>query len=173
MTQPAARRASSRATTARKASAAPAKTSKATKAIKPVAKANGADEANGASLGPTSRRSSGSAAAKDQPLKEDIRFLGRLLGDVLREQEGGAAFETVETIRQTAVRFRRDGDRQAEQELDRLLKALSREQTNSVVRAFSYFSHLANIAEDQHHNRRRRVQHDARAAVGGRRGCLG
>lgn len=164
MTQPAARRASSRATTARKASAAPAKTSKATKAIKaakpaakPVAKANGADEANGASLGPTSRRSSGSAAAKDQPLKEDIRFLGRLLGDVLREQEGGAAFETVETIRQTAVRFRRDGDRQAEQELDRLLKALSREQTNSVVRAFSYFSHLANIAEDQHHNRRRRV----------------
>ena len=166
MTQPAARRASSRATPARKASAVPPKTSKIAKAAakpasKPAAKAttkpNGADEANGASLGPISRRSSGSSAAKDQPLKEDIRFLGRLLGDVLREQEGGAAFETVETIRQTAVRFRRDGDRQAEQELDRLLKALSREQTNSVVRAFSYFSHLANIAEDQHHNRRRRV----------------
>ncbi|KJJ94899.1 phosphoenolpyruvate carboxylase [Burkholderiaceae bacterium 26] len=164
MTQPAARRASSRATTARKPSAAPAKTSKAPKAIKaakpaskPVTKANGADEANGASLGPTSRRSSGSAAAKDQPLKEDIRFLGRLLGDVLRDQEGGTVFETVETIRQTAVRFRRDGDRQAEQDLDRLLKTLSRDQTTSVVRAFSYFSHLANIAEDQHHNRRRRV----------------
>ena len=162
MTQPAARRASSRATPARKASAAPANTSKTPKAAtKSAAKANGAEEANGASLGPAfgtlARRSSGSAAAKDQPLKEDIRFLGRLLGDVLREQEGGAAFETVETIRQTAVRFRRDGDRQAEQELDRLLKALSREQTNSVVRAFSYFSHLANIAEDQHHNRRRRV----------------
>lgn len=161
MTQPAARRASSRATPARKASAAPPKTSKAIKtakpATKPVAKANGADEANGASLGPTSRRSSGSAAAKDQPLKEDIRFLGRLLGDVLRDQEGGSVFETVETIRQTAVRFRRDGDRQAEQELDRLLKTLSRDQTTSVVRAFSYFSHLANIAEDLHHNRRRRV----------------
>lgn len=165
MTQPAARRASSRATPARKAPAAPAKAINATKAArKATPKANGAaqgNEANGASLGvaigATSRRSSGSAAAKDQPLKEDIRFLGRLLGDVLREQEGGAAFETVETIRQTAVRFRRDGDRQAEQELDRLLKALSREQTNSVVRAFSYFSHLANIAEDQHHNRRRRV----------------
>ncbi|MBA9844355.1 MAG: phosphoenolpyruvate carboxylase [Ralstonia sp.] len=158
MTQPAARRASSRATTA------PAKTSKTPKAIKtakpaakPVVQANGADEANGASLGPTSRRSSGSAAAKDQPLKEDIRFLGRLLGDVLRDQEGGTVFETVETIRQTAVRFRRDGDRQAEQDLDRLLKKLSRDQTTSVVRAFSYFSHLANIAEDQHHNRRRRV----------------
>ncbi|EHP40444.1 phosphoenolpyruvate carboxylase [Cupriavidus basilensis OR16] len=63
----------------------------------------------------------------------------------------------VETIRQTAVRFRRENDRAAGAELDRLLKRLSRDQTNSVVRAFSYFSHLANIAEDQHHNRRRRV----------------
>ena len=66
MTQPAARRASSRATPARKASAAAPKTSKAIKiakpATKPAAKANGADEANGASLGPTSRRSSGSAS---------------------------------------------------------------------------------------------------------------
>ena len=73
------------------------------------------------------------------------------------EQEGDAAFDLVETIRQTAVRFRRENDRAAGAELDRLLKRLSRDQTNSVVRAFSYFSHLANIAEDQHHNRRRRV----------------
>lgn len=97
------------------------------------------------------------AADKDLPLRDDIRFLGRLLGDVLREQEGEAAFDLVETIRQTAVRFRREDDRAAAAELDRLLKRLSRDQTNSVVRAFSYFSHLANIAEDQHHNRRRRV----------------
>ena len=62
----------------------------------------------------------------------------------------------VETIRQTAVRFRRENDRAAGAELDRLLKRLSRDQTNSVVRAFSYFA-PANIAEDQHHNRRRRV----------------
>ncbi|TDF67723.1 phosphoenolpyruvate carboxylase [Cupriavidus sp. L7L] len=96
-------------------------------------------------------------ADKDLPLREDIRFLGRLLGDCLREQEGDAAFEVVETIRQTAVRFRRENDRAAGAELDRLLKRLSRDQTNQVVRAFSYFSHLANIAEDQHHNRRRRV----------------
>jgi phosphoenolpyruvate carboxylase len=38
-----------------------------------------------------------------------------------------------------------------------MLKKLTREQTISVVRAFSYFSHLANIAEDQHHIRRRRA----------------
>ncbi|MES2898736.1 MAG: phosphoenolpyruvate carboxylase [Pseudomonadota bacterium] len=94
---------------------------------------------------------------KDAPLKEDIRLLGRLLGDVLREQEGDAVFDVVETIRQTAVRFRREADVQAGEDLTTLLHKLTRNQTISVVRAFSYFSHLANIAEDQHHIRRRRA----------------
>ncbi len=94
---------------------------------------------------------------KDAPLKEDIRLLGRLLGEVIRHQEGETVYEIVETIRQTAVKFRRDTDPQAGAELDKMLKKLTRDQTNSVVRAFSYFSHLANIAEDQHHNRRRRA----------------
>src|SRR5450830_669683 len=105
----------------------------------------------------TARPVARSAADKDAPLKEDIRLLGRLLGEVLRDQEGDAVFEVVETIRQTAVRFRRESDAKAGAELDKLLKKLTRDQTNSVVRAFSYFSHLANIAEDQHHNRRRRA----------------
>ncbi|AKU21720.1 phosphoenolpyruvate carboxylase [Massilia sp. NR 4-1] len=96
-------------------------------------------------------------ADKDAPLKEDIRLLGRLLGDVLREQEGEEVFAVVETIRQTAVRFRREADAGAAKELDGMLKILTKEQTISVVRAFSYFSHLANIAEDQHHIRRRRA----------------
>ena len=102
-------------------------------------------------------RTKSSLPNKDAPLKEDIRLLGRLLGDVLRDQEGDAVFDVVETIRQTAVRFRRESDQQAGADLDKLLKKLTRDQTNSVVRAFSYFSHLANIAEDQHHNRRRRA----------------
>ncbi|WP_109480979.1 phosphoenolpyruvate carboxylase [Paraburkholderia sp. C35] len=96
---------------------------------------------------------------KDQPLFEDIRYLGRLLGDVVREQEGDAVFDVVETIRQTAVRFRREDDSVAAQALDKKLRGLSPEQTVSVVRAFSYFSHLANIAEDRHRNRRHRI-HD-------------
>ncbi len=102
---------------------------------------------------------------KDAPLKEDIRLLGRLLGDVLRDQEGDAVFDTVETIRQTAVRFRRDDDPAAGVELTDLLHKLSRNQTISVVRAFSYFSHLANIAEDQHHVRRRRAHQLAGSAA--------
>ncbi|WP_342117354.1 phosphoenolpyruvate carboxylase [Pseudoduganella sp. OTU4001] len=97
------------------------------------------------------------SADKDAPLKEDIRLLGRLLGEVLREQEGEEVFAVVETIRQTAVRFRREADAGAAKELDGMLKILTREQTITVVRAFSYFSHLANIAEDQHHIRRRRA----------------
>ncbi len=97
------------------------------------------------------------APDKDAPLKEDIRLLGRLLGDVLRDQEGEDVFNVVETIRQTAVRFRREADAQAGEDLTTLLHKLTRNQTISVVRAFSYFSHLANIAEDQHHIRRRRA----------------
>ncbi|MDB5775834.1 MAG: phosphoenolpyruvate carboxylase [Herbaspirillum sp.] len=105
----------------------------------------------------TTTGSKKTAQDKDAPLKEDIRLLGRLLGEVLREQEGDAVFNIVETIRQTAVRFRRESDAAATGELDKLLKRLTRDQSNSVVRAFSYFSHLANIAEDQHHNRSRRA----------------
>ncbi|WP_322014414.1 phosphoenolpyruvate carboxylase [Paraburkholderia sp. J12] len=101
---------------------------------------------------------------KDKPLFDDIRFLGRLLGGVLREQEGDAVFDVVETIRQTAVRFRREDDNAAALALDKQLRALSPEQTVSVVRAFSYFSHLANIAEDRHRNRRHRI-HDLAGSV--------
>ena len=105
----------------------------------------------------TPTRPASSTVDKDEPLKEDIRLLGRLLGEVLRAQEGDAVYDVVETVRQTAVRFRREADSAAGAELNRMLKKLTREQTITVVRAFSYFSHLANIAEDQHHNRRRRA----------------
>jgi phosphoenolpyruvate carboxylase len=94
---------------------------------------------------------------KDQPLFDDIRLLGRMLGDVVREQEGSRMFDTIENVRQLCVRFRRDDDLEARAELDRLLNGLSDDDTIIVVRAFSYFLHLANIAEDQHHIRRARA----------------
>ena len=101
---------------------------------------------------------------KDAPLREDIRLLGRVLGDTVRDQQGEAAYDLIERIRQTSVRFRRDDDRAARAELEGILDALSREQTIQVVRAFSYFSHLSNIAEDQHHIRRTRAYAMAGAA---------
>jgi phosphoenolpyruvate carboxylase len=101
------------------------------------------------------------AAEKNRPLVEDIRLLGRILGDVIREQEGKEAFELVERVRQLSVAYRLKADASAGRVLDRLLKNLSVDQTVSVIRAFSYFSHLANIAEDRHHVRRRHVHERA------------
>lgn len=97
----------------------------------------------------------GDAAAKNKPLVDDIRLLGRILGDTIREQEGKDAFELVERVRKLSVAYRLKSDASAGKALDRLLKNLSGDQTVSVIRAFSYFSHLANIAEDRHHVRRR------------------
>jgi phosphoenolpyruvate carboxylase len=97
---------------------------------------------------------------KDRPLREDTRLLGRLLGDVLRAQTGESGFDRIERIRQTAIRFRRAGPDLApaiKDELAASLNVLPIGETLDVVRAFSYFSHLVNLAEDVHQNRRRRV----------------
>ncbi|MBI3902127.1 MAG: phosphoenolpyruvate carboxylase [Nitrosomonadales bacterium] len=96
-------------------------------------------------------------SSKDLPLREDIRLFGRILGDTLREQEGNETFELVESVRRAAVRFRKTQDERDRDQLEQMLDALSPRDTLSVVRAFSYFSQLSNIAEDQHHNRRRRA----------------
>jgi len=103
------------------------------------------------------------ARAKDneRPLVEDIRLLGRILGDVIREQEGVAAYELIEEVRKLSVTFRRDADTDADKALKKLLKGLSGDQTVSVIRAFTYFSHLANLAEDRHHIRRRAIHERA------------
>jgi phosphoenolpyruvate carboxylase len=93
---------------------------------------------------------------KDLPLKEDIRLLGRLLGEVLREQSGEDMYDLVETIRQTSVQFARDKDEQGGHGLTKLLNGFSARNAVFIVRAFSQFLHLANIAEDQHHVRRNR-----------------
>ncbi len=107
---------------------------------------------------PTAISRDGSPASeKDAPLRYDMRLLGRILGETLRAQEGDAVFELVERIRQTAIRFHRDADEGARHELQALLAEQPTDRAITVIRAFSYFSHLANIAEDQHHIRRTRA----------------
>jgi phosphoenolpyruvate carboxylase len=101
---------------------------------------------------------------KERPLLDDIRLLGSILGNVIREQDGADAYELVEKIRKLSVAFRRDGNAAAQNGLKKLLKSLSNAQTVSVIRAFTYFSHLANLAEDRHHIRRRNV-HERRGDV--------
>jgi len=80
--------------------------------------------------------------------RADTRLLGRILGDVIRTARGQAAFDLIESIRQESVRFHREGA--SNRPLESILSDLSIEQALDVVRAFTYFAHLANIAEDVH-----------------------
>ena len=114
---------------------------------------------------PSARKASPSSKTdkrdSERPLVEDIRLLGRILGDVIRTQEGPEAFELVEQIRKLSVAFRRDADQEADKALKKLLKSLPGDRAVSVIRAFTYFSHLANLAEDRHHIRRRTIHERA------------
>ena len=101
---------------------------------------------------------------KDAPLRYDIRLLGRILGDTVRTQEGEDVFELVEHIRRTGVQFHRDADETARHELQKIMGELPMDRALAIIRAFGYFSHLANIAEDQHHIRRTRAHAKAEAA---------
>jgi phosphoenolpyruvate carboxylase len=104
------------------------------------------------------------ALEEDTRLRNDIRLLGRILGDTVRDQEGADVFDLVERIRQTSIRFHRDNDKPARRELELILDSMSIGQTVRIVRAFSYFSHLANIAEDQNNIRQMRVRSRAGGA---------
>jgi phosphoenolpyruvate carboxylase len=111
----------------------------------------------------SSRADEASALEEDTRLRNDVRLLGRILGDTVRDQEGADVFDLVERIRQTSIRFHRDDDKPARRELELILDSMSTSQTVRIVRAFSYFSHLANIAEDQNNIRQMR----ARSKAGG------
>jgi phosphoenolpyruvate carboxylase len=113
----------------------------------------------------TNRGEDVAALEADARLREDIRLLGRILGDTVRDQEGEAVFDLVERIRTTSIRFHRDDDKPARRELEGILDGMSTAETVRIVRAFSYFSHLANIAEDQNNIRRMRAQRSSAAAA--------
>src|ERR1700742_3778979 len=112
----------------------------------------------------TSRADDAHALEEDTRLRNDIRLLGRILGDTVRDQEGADVFDLVERIRQTSIRFHRDEDRAARRELESILDSMSISETVRIVRAFSYFSHLANIAEDQNTTRQMRTRSAAKGA---------
>jgi phosphoenolpyruvate carboxylase len=92
----------------------------------------------------------------DAPLREDIRQLGGLLGSTIHEQSGAHVYETVEDIRSLA-KSARAGDEAAARALEKRLGELPDELIVPVVRAFSQFLNLANIAEQHHRIRRSRA----------------
>ena len=89
------------------------------------------------------------------PLRDDVKMLGRLLGEVLKEQEGDELFETVELVRQLS-KSAAAGDDVNFARLREILADLPAPQALTVARAFSKFLTLANIAEQHHRVRRRR-----------------
>ena len=99
-------------------------------------------------------------AGTDDQVSDDIRLLGRLLGDVVRDDAGGAVFDLVERVRQVAVSERRDGAA-ALADLGKLLLPAPIDEQLHVIRAFAWISLLANTAEDVHHERRRRFHRAA------------
>src|SRR5436190_656177 len=118
----------------------------------------------------TPRPENGQTPEKDVPLRYDTRLLGRILGDTVRAQEGERVFDLVEHIRRTGVQFHRNADEAARRELQAIMSGLPTGEALRIIRAFGYFSHLANLAEDQHHIRRTRAY--AMAEAPPRRGTM-
>ncbi|AQT80437.1 phosphoenolpyruvate carboxylase [Mycolicibacterium litorale] len=90
-----------------------------------------------------------------EPMREDIRLLGAILGDTVREQNGEEVFDLVERARVESFRVRRSEiDRS---DLAQLFDGIDVHRAIPVIRAFSHFALLANVAEDIHRERRRAI----------------
>jgi phosphoenolpyruvate carboxylase len=104
--------------------------------------------------------------AKQAPLRRDVRSLGALLGQVLREQGGDALFDAVESLRRTAI-ARRDAEAAGDENAARGFLDKAQELTRSIAadpqrayqlaRAFAFYFELINLAETNHRKRRRRA----------------
>ena len=94
-------------------------------------------------------------AEKDKALRDDVRRLGELVGELIKDQSGEALFDLVEAARRAAIAHR-EGDASALEELKTLLAALTPRTARDFIRAFSTYFQMINMAEKVHRIRRRR-----------------
>ena len=94
--------------------------------------------------------------ASDKDLRTRVKLLGRLLGEVLHAQIGGKVYKSVETLRRGFLALHQQEDPKRRARLMRLIDKLDPEMLTHVVRAFSVFFSLANLAEELYQHRRRR-----------------
>ena len=94
-----------------------------------------------------------------EPMREDIRLLGTILGDTVREQNGDEVFDLVERARIASFRVRRSEIERAE--VAQMFDGIDIHRAIPVIRAFSHFALLANVAEDIHRERRRAIHVNA------------
>jgi phosphoenolpyruvate carboxylase len=106
-------------------------------------------------MGKELRRQDITFEMKDQPLRDDVRILGTLVGDLLRDQGGEELFEIVENARLRAIRRRENNEKPGE-ELAGLVRNLDLSLALEVIRAFSTYFQMVNTAEKVHRIRRRR-----------------
>jgi phosphoenolpyruvate carboxylase len=122
-------------------------------------------------------------AAKDNPLRRDVRSLGSILGNVLIEQAGRELFESVEQLRRLMIEHRETARHPAEKSSDRELMLKAQQMISSmdltrayqVTKAFAIYFELTNLAETNHRKRRRRagkLDQDHRSLPGSFRGTL-
>ena len=115
---------------------------------------------------------------KEAPLRRDVRSLGTLLGEVLREQAGDDLFEHVEALRQGTIR-RRDAEARGDEKEAALQGAKALELVHSLpaeraillTRAFAFYFELINLAETNH-RKRRRIALQLSGEAGKQRGSL-
>ena len=105
---------------------------------------------------------------KDQPLRDDVRTLGGLVGELLKEQGGKNLFDFVENARLQSIR-RREGNEKPGEKLEDLFDNLDLKFTLEVIRSFSTYFQMVNTAEKVHRIRRRReyLQEEGKYQPGG------
>jgi phosphoenolpyruvate carboxylase len=92
---------------------------------------------------------------KDQALRDDVRTLGAMVGELIAEQGGNDLFEFVEAARLRSIR-RREGNERSDERLEDLVEGLEPDFALQVIRSFSAYFQMANTAEKVHRIRRRR-----------------
>ena len=111
----------------------------------------------------------GSSSAPDA-LSREVRLLGSLLGQVIAEQAGEEVLEIVERVRKLTIDIRKNPSATRQLGLRAILEELPQEQLEPVIKSFSLYFHLTNLAEEKH--RVRRVRKRARTTPGGQEGSI-
>jgi phosphoenolpyruvate carboxylase len=105
----------------------------------------------------------GTARARDR-LALEVRLLGSLLGQVIAEQAGRDLLDLVERVRRTTIRIRREGDPAERETLAATLADLDTDRAEVVIKAFSLYFRLVNLAEER--DRARTIRRQGRATPG-------
>jgi phosphoenolpyruvate carboxylase len=100
---------------------------------------------------------SAEAGTKEAPLRRDVRNLGQLLGWVIEEQCGDALYQSVEQLRQLAIREREHPQDKPGDPAQEIIRSLSLRKAYDLSRSFAFYFELTNLAETNHRKRRRRA----------------